>query len=231
MQGRGTAWLDWAPWLVAAAYGALLAAPPSRGFAHRIQLENGPIEWATVVLLLTGAVALGAAFLQARPGRERAAFGAGALVIAFVAGEELAWGQYLLGGPISETWAAVNAQNETTLHNLAPLQGKAELWYFFPALAGMLAMRGAVARWLGGAAPSPRLLPALWLVMLQAVAEFLSTWFPQGPAWRLLYDGLRPMGEVIEMVIGWICCRYGVEAARSGVRGAPALNAAAARRE
>jgi len=208
--------LDWGPWIVTGLFAALIALPDTRNFALGLQKENQPIEWLTVLLLLLGAGA--AMTCAARPGpiRERFVFGLGAALFFFVAGEELAWGQYLLGGPISESWAAANRQGETTLHNMGALQGKAELMYLLPAVCALVAMRGRCSHWLGRAAPSRRLAPALILVALFSIVEFASTWFPAGrPLWDSLYAGIRPLGEMIELVIGWIVCRYALEGARA----------------
>lgn len=214
MRRGGRLLLDWAPCLAIGTAAVLLAAPATRGFAIRIQKENAPIEWATVALLLAAILGCSLASARAR-GRERILHAFAAATFTFVAGEELAWGQYLLGAPISESWAAANRQGETTLHNLAPLQGLAEFWYFFGALAAMLALLPGAARWLGRAAPSRRQLPALFCVAGFAVCEAASTWLPKRPPWDKVYEGIRPLGEYVELTIAWICARYGVECLRA----------------
>ncbi|MDR1969904.1 MAG: hypothetical protein LBQ11_00955 [Candidatus Nomurabacteria bacterium] len=41
------------------------------------------------------------------------------LILVAMAGEELSWGQRIFGWSTPESWAAINAQSETNLHNLA----------------------------------------------------------------------------------------------------------------
>lgn len=50
-----------------------------------------------------------------------------ALVLFVCAGEEISWGQRLLGFETPKTLAAINAQGETTLHNLDWFQGEGHL--------------------------------------------------------------------------------------------------------
>lgn len=214
MSTRGRC-LDWGPWLAAGAFGVLLALPATRSFALGIQEENRLIEWATVALLAVAVSAAAHAALRPGTARERGLCAAAALAFIFVLGEEIAWGQYLLGGPISSSWADANRQGETTLHNLDLLQGKSELWYLLPALAALFATRAPLAGTLGRAAVSPRQIPALILVVLHALAELSSTWWPQRPPLDNLAAGLRPMGELIELVIAWIACRWALGARRA----------------
>jgi hypothetical protein len=205
--------LDWAPCLTAGAAAVLLALPGTRSFALTIQKENAPVEWATALLFMVAAAACAAAAARAR-GRERVLLALAAGVFLFVTGEELAWGQYLLGGPISEAWAQANRQGETTLHNLGPLQGLAEIWYFFAAVVAMLAMLPKPAAWLGGAAPARGLLPALLCVAGFSLCEILATLLHERPWWEKIHAGIRPLKEYIELVISWISARYGVACLR-----------------
>lgn len=46
------------------------------------------------------------------------AFAVVALGCFFVAGEEISWGQRILGFATPHEWAAINSQNETTIHNV-----------------------------------------------------------------------------------------------------------------
>jgi hypothetical protein len=80
--------------------------------------EDGPIEWATFWLLLAGAAVFAFRALRAAGVRSLAPAGL-ALASAFLAGEEISWGQRVLGYRPPELFLAANAQQEANLHNLA----------------------------------------------------------------------------------------------------------------
>lgn len=202
----------WMPWLVAGCFGLLLILPPTRAWAYQLQLEDGPIEWATAVLLaLAGLIAILAA-ARAGSGRERVLLGGAALAFLLVCGEELAWGQHILGHPLWEGWAAINRQQETTLHNLDGMQGKAELLYLLPALAGLAAIRLAgLRRWLGAAAVSADLAPGLLLVSLYSVAAIANAVLLRDRNSEL-HSFFAPMSEMIELIIAWLALRWSVQA-------------------
>jgi hypothetical protein len=67
-----------------------------------------------------------------------------AVVSLFVAGEEISWGQRLLGLPVSPYFAAHNTQGELTIHNLEPVQRHVGKAYILLGLAG--AFSWALAR-------------------------------------------------------------------------------------
>jgi hypothetical protein len=83
--------------------------------------EDGPVESATALFLALGAVLLWRMGWRARRGGPRfgpallAVYGAAFL---FAAGEEVSWGQRLLGLETPEVLARHNDQGELTLHNL-----------------------------------------------------------------------------------------------------------------
>jgi hypothetical protein len=95
----------------------------------------------------------------------------------FVAGEEISWGQRLLGIATPEAVSEVNIQHELTLHNtylLTPVFSFAQLFIgFLPALAALT--------------PWQRLLPTRWDAWRRAVVPgpALASWFLLIGAWRL----------------------------------------------
>ena len=200
--------LAWAPWLLVGAFGLLVVVPPTRDLAYRLQLENSVIEWLTFLLLFLGGVfALRAVARTAGLARTMLLLGGLAFLVA--AGEEIAWGQYLLGGPISEEWAAANRQGETTLHNLGPLQGKSELLYLVGTLCGLLAARPALRTRLGPAATASRLVPGLVLVGGFALAEIVLEFVPPP---RAVVEGMRMLDEPVELVIGYLAFLWALTA-------------------
>lgn len=159
----------------------------------RAMQEDRFIEWASVVAFGCAGVAG-----LARAVKERRAFdGLVALFLLFVAGEEMSWGQRLLGITPPAYFLENNAQQELNLHNFANALGGPK-WPFVVVLAGYaivlpLAAYGArrwpvAARALEriGATPPPGGAIA-WFVA--AIALFV--WYP-----------LRFTGEWTELLAG-----------------------------
>ena len=60
------------------------------------------------------------------------------LAMMFVGFEVIAWGQILFGWKTPENIAAVNAQNQTTLHNLEYFQNYLDLNLFLVSVAALV---------------------------------------------------------------------------------------------
>jgi hypothetical protein len=92
-----------------------------KSFKHVYVVEDGPIEWLTVVFLLGVVVITLRRFLRLRAVRSRlflACLLGFAAVFFFGAGEEISWGQRLLGFGTPEAIKQYNTQDEFTVHNL-----------------------------------------------------------------------------------------------------------------
>ena len=81
--------------------------------------DTGVVEYATV-LLFAAAAALSAVLAMRGPAFGRIVFAVGALGCAFIAGEEMSWGQWLFHWATPSDLYAGNLQNETNLHNFLP---------------------------------------------------------------------------------------------------------------
>jgi cell division protein FtsW (lipid II flippase) len=109
------------PWLLlvlvqTAAFSLLLSSDP-QAYASLTE-EDYWVEYLTVFLLLaTGLILFASARLEDVRYR-RWAYVVGALAFVGAAGEEISWGQRLLGIETPEYWKALNEQDEITLHNL-----------------------------------------------------------------------------------------------------------------
>ncbi|MET0636342.1 MAG: hypothetical protein ABWZ25_09970 [Chitinophagaceae bacterium] len=83
--------------------------------------EDGSVEWLTVLGLLLGSAVSIARFFKLRKERHwwflLVVLGLGLLMFA-AAGEEISWGQRILGVKSSEFFIENNAQGETNFHNL-----------------------------------------------------------------------------------------------------------------
>ena len=84
-------------------------------------VEDGPVEYLTFFALLGVSFLLFSRFLSFRQNQTllwKAVTIGAALLFIFGAGEEISWGQRLMGWETSEAMAALNSQNETNLHNI-----------------------------------------------------------------------------------------------------------------
>lgn len=150
--------------------------------------EDGLIEWATFILFLGAALVGGV-----RAVRNRRAFDfLVALFCLFVAGEEISWGQRLLGYMPPDFFLENNFQQETNIHNFSDLFGRPK--WVLAALLGLygvalpLAAAGAVRRLMErvGATPPPRASIPWFAACVLALA-----WYP-----------VEYAGEWIEMLAG-----------------------------
>ena len=113
--------------------------------------EGGLVEWSQVlVLVLATRVAwligsdLSARLEERRPGR---LFQIGAACLALVLMEELAWGQVIFSWRTPPLLNEINAQNETTLHNIGWFQDRLDVGTFLATL-GVLAVVVLAPRWM-----------------------------------------------------------------------------------
>jgi len=158
--------------------------------AHRAWFaeEDNVAENLQVVFLLIATWVAGSVALRRRRRGEPlvalayAAFSVGSF---FVAGEEISWGQRLLGIPTPEAVSEVNIQHELTLHNtylLTPVFSFAQLFIgFLPALAALT--------------PWQRVLSPRWDAWRRAFVPrpALASYFLLIGAWRLYrYAFLAP---------------------------------------
>lgn len=113
----------WLPLAAIAAYIAVLVTGGKEAAAN-VLLEDGPFENFQFVLVF-GAFATGAYILAKMPPRGTAWLLGWVLLATlgclFIAGEEISWGQRIIGWATPEGWADINTHKETNLHNLSGL--------------------------------------------------------------------------------------------------------------
>jgi dihydroflavonol-4-reductase len=140
-------------------------------FALGLFEKEGPFE-----LLTFGLEVLGAAWCVSTVWRltqqsdtggraVRLVFGALGAILFLVAMEEINWGQTLIGFRTPEAWAAINYQQETSIHNLVDKTVLTRAWKAISVLFGVsvLALAAIRARApesvIGRIAPHPALVP------------------------------------------------------------------------
>lgn len=168
---KQTAWKR--TWLTIAACSLLLAFYwLTYAYAHDfnqkyLRGEDKLIEWVTALSFLSASVIL--ARLSFRSGKWSAAYLACIAVFFFVcAGEEMSWGQRIIGFETPEAIRDVNEQNEFNLHNLKfehlhPKDIVATLIKLF----GIVAPLAAWNRW-------PKYVPLVAVVPVFVFGELLS---------------------------------------------------------
>jgi hypothetical protein len=110
-------WWLWVPLLLLAAQFVLEAGVPPE-LMPAMHSEGGPHE-TLQFLILCGAffIAARTALMPRLSGWLRAWGVLAAACCFYVAGEEISWGQHVLGWTTPEFWSTVNDQQETNLHN------------------------------------------------------------------------------------------------------------------
>ena len=113
--------LVWTYGLILFVLGIFLSIVNTPYFDQIYTIEDGLLEWITVLALgTTSAICLRRLATNHRTysALQRTMIGVAALFFLFGTGEEISWGQRLLGITSPEFFEANNAQGETNLHNL-----------------------------------------------------------------------------------------------------------------
>jgi hypothetical protein len=153
--------------------------------------EDRAVEWATVALfLLAGAVRIHRAV------RARRAFDVlVGLFCVFVAGEEISWGQRLIGFTPPDVFLERNTQQEANVHNVADILGGPK-WMLIVAVAGYALVLPALARVGTARRVTDR-------VGATPPATALVPWFLLGIALLIWYP-ITFTGEWVELLAGWL---------------------------
>lgn len=101
--------------LTVAAFTLLLAISPWR--YHLVLFEDGPVENLTAVAFLLAGLGLFTAAWRLRVGFGRLPFALLGVVMVVIAGEEISWGQRILGFATPDALSR-NSQGEANLHNM-----------------------------------------------------------------------------------------------------------------
>jgi hypothetical protein len=153
--------------------------------------EDRAVEWATVLLYLAAGMVRAHHAVRTR----RVFDGLVALFCIFVAGEEISWGQRLIGYTPPAAFLEHNTQQEANLHNFGEVFGRPK-WMLVVALAGY----GLVLPALALLAPARRLLGR---VGATAPGATFAPWFGAAVALLIWYP-VTFTGEWVELLSGWL---------------------------
>jgi hypothetical protein len=210
---RTTAIILCAPIAITVICLAMCVPPTGRRYYDWLISENKPVETATFLLAIAAA-AISALLAIALFRRRQPVGGAFYLLFAlgmfFIGMEEISWGQQLFGWKTPQNWGQVNAQGETTLHNLGPLQGKNDILRFGFGLGGLVGIA------LASLLPLPRLrilfphrVLLTWFLIIAGVsaAQVYVDLAPNGPLVGPL-TRLGRLAEVVELLISIAAVLY-----------------------
>jgi len=165
--------------------------------------EDGPIEDLTAAFLFVGGLTSLRLALALRTREERPfvswfymTFALGVLLVAM---EEIAWGQRLLGLQTPEWIRSINAQGETTLHNVGALQGKSEGMRLLFGAGGLLGVGLSVRPTFGRIGAPVLLLPWFLLITGHAAIDTYNDFFPIQEQFDL---AMQRTSEMVELMIG-----------------------------
>ena len=171
--------------------GPLALAYFAPGVYEPLMQEDRAVEWATVGLFLAAGV------VRCYPAaQKRRVFDVlVGLFCLFVAGEEISWGQRVIGYTPPDVFLEHNTQQEANVHNFADVFGRPK-WMLVLALAGYGLLLPALAR----GAPARRLLER---VGATPPARAVAPWFLAAIAMLVWYP-VTFTGEWVELLAGWL---------------------------
>ena len=151
--------------------------------------EDRAVEWGTAFAFALA----GVAFFVLSVAGKRWGDGAVALFCFVAAGEEISWGQRLLGYLPSETFLERNAQQEANLHNLVEAFGQPK-WSLIAVVAGYGLLLPVLAR-------HARMARMLHRLRIAIVPWSLACWFAAA-VMILIWYPVRFTGEWVEAMVG-----------------------------
>jgi hypothetical protein len=183
--------------------------PLTHEVAEKILAEDSVVEDITAIALFAAAfLGLFLAVRARRLGRPMLVWGfyaAVALVVFLIGMEEISWGQWVFFWRSPEVFKEINAQGETNLHNIGPLQGHSE-WFrvaFVVAALGGVMCNGVAA--LREIATHRSLTGPLLVILGYESIDILDDFFPRVP-W--IVTTFSSMSEWTEMLIGLAALAY-----------------------
>jgi len=196
--------------LIALAYAVLLL--PSDAVDAYVK-EDGIVEWIGAIGLFAASASFFWLALRSRGrwgGIKRLAALGLAIVFFFGGGEEISWGQRVLGFETPEELSESNAQDETNVHNLEIFDGLLTVerlfqlfWIVFAVLIPIVcALALNARRWIGNLLPIMPLAVAILLIFNQLIGSGFEALLDASPS---LFESEYPLEqarfEVTETVI------------------------------
>ena len=150
--------------------------------------EDSWVENSTALLFGLTAALLAAAAAAGKGAPSRWLYIGGALLFAFVAGEEISWGQRLFGFETPDALRAINTQNEFNIHNIhfVRFSNSGVIPMMTLCIVASSAFFARTARVLG--VPLPSLLLVFCFLVVYAWRRYDYSWFPSTVNLPLLFS-------------------------------------------
>lgn len=191
-----------APIIMMSVCAVFLMNPVTRSATLWMLKENHPVELLTfAVALAAGLLGLALAWRAGKGGEKAFVIGFYAMFAAaliFLAMEEVAWGQQFFGFASPESWQAINAQGETTLHNIVGAQGHSEIFRLLFGFAGLIGIWLASNPKLRKIGPPMMLLPWFAVITLHAGIDVYNDYFAIA---RQFDFNMQRTSELVELLI------------------------------
>jgi len=186
-----------------------LAYPQTRSLTVWMHKENHPIELLTFfVFLIAGIKGLKLSYKMKMAGEEYLVYGFYtffSIALLFIAMEEIAWGQCFIGFDTPEAWKAINMQGETTLHNIAGLQGHSEIFRLIFGIGGLIGLLFSYYPRFEKIGASILLLPWFATISIYAAIDVYNDYIPIQKAFD---NYIHVTSELIELLIGLSALLY-----------------------
>ena len=203
MQVRSRA-IEVAPVMMMALCAVFLMNPTTRPATLWMLKENHPIEILTfAIALIAGILGLALAWRASNQGEKALVFGfyaVFAFALIFLAMEEAAWGQQFFGFASPEAWRVINVQGETTLHNIAGIQGRSEIFRLVFGLGGLAGVWLSFKPKFQKIGSPMILLPWFVVITLHAGVDAYNDFFPIAQRFDYL---IQRTSELVEMLIAF----------------------------
>lgn len=166
--------------------------------------ENRPVEIATFIFLLLGAIfGIKLTYNMIKEGSPPIFYiflSCFSFLLFFTAMEEIAWGQHMFHFETPLFWKDVNFQNETTLHNIKALQHRSEIPRFIFGLGGLFGIWLNRFPYFKTIASDKILFTWFGIIAVHAGIDVYNDFFPIQPNFDY---NISRTAELIEMMIGF----------------------------
>jgi hypothetical protein len=200
-------WVEWSPLTIG-----------------RWTVEDGPVETLSATLFFVGGIAFLVAARRSAYLRERASVWAYVVILLWAAlcfvcaGEEISWGQRIIGFETPEKIKSANLQEEFNIHNLAVFYESGSTYRYlsiFILLTGLVIPAIAATAWglnLTRALGNP---VAPWVLAPAFVGAYLFGHYYIGISPNPDIQPANAINEAREFLIGWAVALFGIYSAKN----------------
>lgn len=205
---RAAIWTFYAP-LVGALL--VLGARLDKDLYRLLLGEDGPVEWAQFALFAFSAAAAAGVALRLRQASQQPnalLFALAAAALFFIAGEEISWGQRVFGFATPAKLAAVNKQNEISLHNIGETLSVINFAMMLIGAWGAMAWLGDRRLGLGRALGDLQRLVIVPFFLASPFAVVFAYKLIRSTVWQQSAFTITKYGEWAELCLAFGLCAF-----------------------